>query len=76
MAWNTAIMSASGTSGLVMPLVISHSMLAPSTQTVLTFREEDLLACSMLGQVAWLATILLKEIPGGGCTSATAATMP
>ncbi len=41
-------------------------------KTVLTVREEDLLACSMLGQLAWLAAIL-EEMPAAGCTSATPA---
>jgi hypothetical protein len=45
--------------------VRSHNRLPPSTWTVLTVREEGLLACSLLGQMAWCAAILLKEILGG-----------
>jgi hypothetical protein len=74
MAWKTAGLSdseASGTNGLVMPRATSHSRLAPSTWTVLTVREEDLVACSVLGQLAWLAAILEKEMPADGCTNAT-----
>jgi hypothetical protein len=60
MAWKTAGLSCSGTSGLVMPRATLHSRLAPSTCTVLTDREEDLVACSVLGQLTWLAAILCK----------------
>jgi hypothetical protein len=76
MAWKTASLSTSGTSGLVMPRAKSHSRLAPSTSTVLTVREEDLAACSSLGQLAWLTAILWKETPTAGCTSATPAATP
>ncbi len=34
------------------------------------------MACSMLGQLAWLAAILVKEMPTAGCTSVTSAAMP
>jgi hypothetical protein len=55
MVWKMATLSASGTSGLVMPGATSHSRLAPSTWTVLTVREEDLMACSMLDSFSgWL----------------------
>ena len=76
MAWNTAGLSSTGTSGLVMPRATSHSRLAPSTCTDLTDREEDLAACSVLGQRAWLAAILWKDTPVAGCTSATFAATP
>jgi hypothetical protein len=76
MAWKTAGLSTSGTSGLVMPRATSHSRLAPSTWTFLTDREEDLAPCSALGQLAWLAAILWKETPPAGCTSATPAATP
>jgi hypothetical protein len=69
MVWKTAALSTSGTSGLVMPHGMSHSRLAPSTWTVSTIREEDLGAFSMLGQLAWLAAILVKEMPKASCTS-------
>ncbi len=59
-----------------MPRATSHSRLAPSTCTVLTDREEDLVACSVLGQLAWLAAILWKDKPVAGCTSATLAATP
>jgi hypothetical protein len=45
MVWKTAVLSASG---LVMPRAKSHSRLAPFTWTVLTVREEYLVACSVL----------------------------
>jgi hypothetical protein len=48
MAWKTAGLSSSGTSGIIMPHATSHSRLAPFTCTVLTDREEDLVACSVL----------------------------
>jgi hypothetical protein len=48
MAWKTAGLSTSGTSGLVIPRATSHSRLALSTWTVLTVREEGLAACSAL----------------------------
>jgi hypothetical protein len=76
MAWKTAGLSTSGTSGLVMPRATLHSRLAPSTWTVLTVREEDLAACSVLGLLAWLAAILGKETLTAGCTSATPAATP
>jgi hypothetical protein len=76
MALKTAGLSSNGTSGLVMPRATSHSRLAPSTCTVLTDREEDLAACSMLGQLALLAAILWKDTPVAGCTSATLAATP
>ncbi len=44
--------------------------------TDLTDREEDLAACSVLGQRAWLAAILWKDTPVAGCTSATFAATP
>jgi hypothetical protein len=66
MAWNTAALSASGTSGLVIQRATSHSRLAPSTWTVLTVREGDLVACSVLGQLVWLTAILGKEMPEAG----------
>jgi hypothetical protein len=44
--------------------------------TVLTDREEDLAACSVLGQLAWLAAILWKEMHAAVCTSATPAATP
>ncbi len=72
MAWNTEALSASGTKGLV----TSHNRLASSPWTGLTVREEDLVARSVLGQLAWLAAILVKEMPTAGCTSATQAAMP
>jgi hypothetical protein len=37
----------------------------------LTVREEDLMAFSVLGQLAWLAAIMVKEMPTAGCTFAT-----
>jgi hypothetical protein len=37
----------------------------------LTVREEDLMAFSVLGQLAWLAAIMVKEMPTAGCPSAT-----
>jgi hypothetical protein len=46
----------------------SQNRLAPSTWTVITVREEDLVACSVL---KLLATIPVKEIPAASCTSAT-----
>jgi hypothetical protein len=55
MAWKTETLSQTGTSSLVMPCATSQSRLAPSTWTVLTVREEVLGACSVLGQLAWLA---------------------
>ena len=76
MAWNTAGLSSTGTSGLVMPRATSHSWLAPSTCTDLTDREEDLAACNVLGQRAWLAAILWKDTPVAGCTSPTFAATP
>ncbi len=76
MAWNTAGLSSTGTSGLVMPCATSHSRLAPSTCADLTDREEDLAACSVLGQRAWLAAILWKDMTVAGCTSATFAATP
>ncbi len=66
MAWNTAGLSISGTRGLMMPLATSYNRLDPPTLTVLIVREEDSLACSVLGHTAWLVVILLKEILGGG----------
>jgi hypothetical protein len=53
--------------GLVMQHAASHSRLAPSIWTVLSVREEDLAACSVLGQLAWLATILVKEMQFAAC---------
>jgi hypothetical protein len=76
MAWKTASLSASGTSGLVVPHATLHSRLAPSTCTVLTDREEDVAAWSVLGQLTWLAAILWKEMPAAGCRSATPAATP
>jgi hypothetical protein len=76
MAWNTTGLSSTGTSGLVMPRAISHSRLAPSTCTALTDREEDLAACSVLGQRAWLAAILWNDTPAAGYKSATLAATP
>jgi hypothetical protein len=76
MVWKMAALSTSGTHGLVMSHAESHSRLAPSTWTVLTVREEDLMACSVLGQLAWLATILGKEMPAPGCMSAASAATP
>jgi hypothetical protein len=68
-----AALSASGTNGLVIlhvplrtagwPPLPGHSLVA-------------LLACSMLGQLAWLAAILEKEMPAAGCMSATPAATP
>jgi hypothetical protein len=49
MAWKTVALSASGTRSLVMPYSTSHSRLSTSSWKALTEREEDLLACSMLG---------------------------
>jgi hypothetical protein len=66
MVWKTAALSARG---LVMLHATSYSRLTPSTWTVLTVGEEDLLAWSVLG-LAWLAAILEKEMPAAGCTSA------
>jgi hypothetical protein len=53
-----------------------HSRLVPSTLSALTVREEDLVACSVLGQLVWLAAILEKEKPAAGCTFATQAATP
>jgi hypothetical protein len=53
-----------------MPRATSHNRLAPSTWTALTARE-DLVACSVLGQLVWLATNLEKEMPAASCMSAT-----
>jgi hypothetical protein len=33
-------------------------------------------ACSVLGQLTWLAAILGKKMPAAGCTSTTPAAMP
>jgi hypothetical protein len=60
MAWKAAALSATGTSSLVMAYATSQSRLASSTGTVLTVREKDLVACSMQGQLAWLAAILVS----------------
>ncbi len=38
--------------------------------------EEDLVSCIVLGQLAWLAPILGREMPAAGCMSATPAAMP
>jgi hypothetical protein len=37
---------------------VRHHTAAPSTWKVRTAREEDIVACSVLGQLAWLAYIL------------------
>ncbi len=62
----------------ICPVVAPEALcrLAPSTLTVLTVREEDLVACCVLGQLAWLAAILEKEMPAAGCTSAMPAVTP
>jgi hypothetical protein len=54
--------STNGTSGLLMPRATSHSRLAPSTCTVLTDREEDLAACSVLGQAGLVGRHLVEGL--------------
>jgi hypothetical protein len=72
----TAVLSATGMSGLVMPRATSQSWPALFTRTVLTVSEEDLVACSMPGQLAWLTAILVTEICAAGCKSSTPAATP
>jgi hypothetical protein len=61
---------------LAMLCATLHSRLDPSSWTVLTVRGEDLVAYSILGQLAWLAAILVKKMPAAVCMSATPAAMP
>ena len=50
-ALNTFCLSATGISGLGTPVEKSQSSLAPITSTALSWREEDLLACSVTWQL-------------------------
>ncbi len=43
---------------------VPHHTAASSTWTVLSAREEDIVACSVLGQLVWLASILeCRQLP-------------
>jgi hypothetical protein len=54
--------------GLVMPRVPRHKAGWPLYLDS-PLCQGGLMACSMLGQLAWLAAILVKEMPAVGCTS-------